>query len=931
MRDDEEDHAAQLATEALELPLSERATFLDVQCQEDSRLRREADRILAQRLHQRQKQLFETASALPASERTSFLKDECGSDEDLLARMRALLNAPDTISEFLPTIGAVSTPDLDVGELTEFVPGEMIGPYRVTRHIGEGGMGSVYEAMQTGALTRRVALKVIKLGMGTREVLSRFAAERETLARLAHQNIARVFDAGTTTQGNPYFVMEFVQGEPLTDYCDRHRLTVHQRIELMIDVCAGVAHAHARNVIHRDLKPANILVTDDPDARTPKIIDFGIAKAVSADANTSHTLAGQLIGTPDYMSPEQAEGRGFDINWRTDVYALGAVLHELLVGARPFEAEALNSFSRDIARTLREVEPPLPSVHARAIELRIGDIAANRCTQPALLIRVLRGELDWIIARAMHKDPAQRYESPTALAADLRRYLGGLPVEAAPPGIGYRVWKFARRRRIPIAALALTALLATLSLLLADRPALALSVALATVASGLIVGLAIATAGLRRAGLERDSAERARAQAEHARRESQAARDDAERQRDLARDAEQRAQRQVAITQAVNSFLSDDLLAAVAPEAAGRDVSLLEVVDAAASRIAGRFEDAPQVRTALQTTLGNTYLSLGQLSQALPLLEDALETRIRDLGDLHPDTLASKHFLSELHIEAGRLDEAESLLRTTLDARTQTLGSDHPDTLLSRSLMGVLCYTRGQYALAEPLYRSVVDACRARWGAHHERTLTACNDLAVLLKATGRLDEAEQLYRQILKTRMESLGEDNPTTLTNMNNLAALYFVQNRFEDAAPLLEKTLNARRRTLGDDHPRTLISLSNLAGTYDRLGRHADALPLHELAVQGARTSLASTHWHTGLYLARLGSCLTSHARFIEAETALLEAHGLIIAKRGESDEWTRYAIEQLGTLYEAWQRPDDAARWRTKLDGSDSRKPDSTPPA
>ncbi|MDX1385249.1 MAG: serine/threonine-protein kinase, partial [Thermoanaerobaculia bacterium] len=420
----------------------------------------------------------------------------------------------------LPTPGSEEPP-------TERFPSPLWAPappeidgYRLLQRIGKGGMGEVWEAEQLEPIRRRVALKLIKPGMDTEQVIVRFEAERQALALMSHSAIARVLDAGATPGGRPYFVMELVRGEPITRFCDRHRLTIHDRLELFLKVCDGVQHAHQNAVIHRDVKPSNVLVTYQDDRPVPKIIDFGIAKAVAgrlAD-RTLFTRFGEFLGTPEYMSPEQLAGKD-DVDTRTDVYALGVMLYELLAGTLPHDASRLRELGpEDLRRRLLESEPPRPSTRLSRLGAESDTAATNRSTEPRRLVSLLEGDLDWIVGKAMEKDRVRRYASVSELAADVRRHLDDEPVLAGAPGAGYRLGKFARRHRGPLLAAGLVVLV-------------------------LLGGILGTTLGLLRA----------RAEAREAR-------------------------TQAAIAQAVNAFLNDDLLAAVSPEEQGRDVSMREVL-----------------------------------------------------------------------------------------------------------------------------------------------------------------------------------------------------------------------------------------------------------------------------------------------------------------------------------------------------------------
>src|SRR5215831_16128156 len=407
-----------------------------------------------------EKAIFNVARQIGSPDaRAEYLQQACGTDSGLRERVQVLLRAYEEQASFLespPPVGGIPTIDKPSSES----PGALIGPYKLIEQIGEGGMGTVWMAQQTQPVKRLVALKLIKAGMDSKQVIARFEAERQALALMDHANIARVLDGGTTSAGRPYFVMDLVKGVPITRYCDDHRLTPRQRLELFLPVCRAVQHAHQKGIIHRDLKPSNVLVAHEDGQPVPKVIDFGVAKAAGQPL-TERTLVtglGTVVGTPEYMSPEQAEINQLDIDTRSDIYSLGVLLYELLAGSPPFSRKELEKAGMlEMLRVIREEEPSKPSTKLCTAE-GLPTLAANRATDPAKLTKLVRGELDWIVMKALEKDRNRRYETPNGFALDILRYLADEPVLAGPPSAAYRLKKFVKRNKGPVVAAGLVLL-----------------------------------------------------------------------------------------------------------------------------------------------------------------------------------------------------------------------------------------------------------------------------------------------------------------------------------------------------------------------------------------------------------------------------------------------------------------------------------------
>jgi non-specific serine/threonine protein kinase/serine/threonine-protein kinase len=783
----------------------------------------------------------------------------------------------------------------------------LLGNYRLLQKLGEGGMGEVWQAEQVRPVQRQVALKLIKRGMDSEQVLARFETERQALALMDHPAIAKVFDAGTTERGRPFFVMELVRGVPITTYCDRHRRSVRERLELFVEVCEAIRHAHRKAVIHRDIKPSNILITETGGRPAPKIIDFGVAKATATrlTERTLFTELGELVGTPEYMSPEQAELTGEDVDIRTDVYSLGMVLYELLVGALPIDSKALRKKGLiELQRIIREEDPPKPSTRVSHLGGSSTATAGSRRTTVPDLVRSLKGDLDWIIIRCLEKDRSRRYDSPQEIAADIRRHLADEPVLASPPSLSYRTMKFVRRHLVGV-------------------------VSASVLVVGLIVGTVGATVGLLRA-----------------------------------RRAEDKAQLEALSSETVTTVLTG-MLAGLDPEAAGellaRDVrerveahwreqgkteeeiaALLGGLDRAMegvnvtgaglrfldemilSRSRGPIEENlaehPEIAARLEHTVGTTYGILGLTGKSEPHLLRALELRERELGRDHPDTLGTMNSLSVLYWIQGRYDEAEPLFLATLEARRRVLGPDHPHTLASMHNLATLYNNRGLYEKAEPLFLETLEKHKQVLGEDHPNTLGSMNNLAFLYSVQGRFAEAESLFLETLEIENRALGENNPDTLGTMSDLAALYVHLGRYDEAEPLLLETFESQRRVLGDDHPDTLGTMNNVAALLIDQGRYGEAEPLLSEAIEIQTRLLGSDHPVTLSSTNLLGRLYANTGRLELAGTLLNEVLNRRLQVLGEHHPDVGDSYYGLGCLAAARANHDESIaylRQATKL--------------
>jgi non-specific serine/threonine protein kinase/serine/threonine-protein kinase len=648
-------------------------------------------------------------------------------------------------------------------------------------------MGEVWVAEQREPIRRTVAVKVIKVGMDTRQVVARFEVERQALAVMDHPTIAKVLDAGATEHGRPYFVMEYVKGVPMTEYCDQQRLSTADRLELFMRVCEGVQHAHQKGIIHRDLKPSNVLVTIQDGRPVPKIIDFGIAKA-TAHRLTQHTMfteLGLLVGTPEYMSPEQAEMTALDIDTRTDIYSLGVLLYELLTGTLPFESRTLRQQALDeIRRIIRQVEPPRPSTRITQLGPASAETARNRLTDPVRLASQLRGDLDWITMKAIEKDRTRRYETATALAGDLQRHLQSEPVAAGPPSTAYRTMKFFRRHRFGVAVAAVIVLLI-----------LGTSVALAVQA--------------RRIADERDRANR-----------------EAER----------------ANVEAVRAGRAADFLASLfrmadPAEARGRAVSAREVLDRGAARIGKELSNDALLQARLLFTMGDVYRSLGAIDRAEHLLGEAVDLRRRTLGAEAPDTLRTASLLGFVYDLGGKSDLAEKTLTSVLKAERRILGENHPDTLRTLNNLASVYDSQGRYDLYSTTIRQVFERRRHTLGEHHPDTLGSQYNFAIALYRENKFVEAEAMLKEVAASFTRIEGRDHPHTLMAKDLLATIYLGMQRPREARRVLAEVYEIRQRVLGSDHMDTLGSKVGLAkvARLEHRYQEAESLLRETLAAQ------------------------------------------------------------------------------------------------
>ena len=750
-------------------------------------------------------------------------------------------------------------------------------------------MGVVYMAEQTEPVERRVALKIIKPGMDTRQVIARFEAEEQALAMMDHPNIAKVLDAGATDSGRPYFVMELVKGIPITTYCDQQHLTPKERLQLFIPVCQAVQHAHQKGIIHRDLKPTNILVALYDGQPVPKVIDFGVAKATGArlTEKTMFTQYGQVVGTLEYMSPEQANLNQLDVDTRSDIYSLGVLLYELLTGCTPFDRQRLRSAAFDeMMRIIREEEPPKPSTRLSTIDT-LPSVAANRKIEPKKLSALVRGELDWIVMKALEKDRARRYETATGFANDIQRYLNDEAVVACPPSRTYRFRKFARRNKAALATSAVVAAALLLGLVGTSWQMLR-----ATMAEQL------AQSRYEESGRLSGAANRKRARPSSAR-----ARPNKE---------AEKARTEAAIAQAVNDFVNDDLLGRADPaQRAEPETSRCgKCSTRPPRRLRQRFADQPLVEAAIRYTIGTAYNSLGEYDDAARHLQRARQIRREQSGEDHVATINAELSLLWVAHHRAEYQQVRSRLQPLLKRCERVFGEDSATTVWAMWQLSDIERHLAHFEEAEQLGTKALDIRRQVLGEEHPHTLKSMSNVAKVYSAQGRYEEAETLYVKTLNILRQTLGEEHPNTLVSMNNLAGLYKAQGRYEKAESLCLKTLEIQRRVLGVEHPHTLFSVNGLAVLYEARGRHEDAEALLRETLDALSRLLGEKHPATLTVMNNLAAIYETHADYPEAEALYLKTLDVRRQVLGEGHPDTLNCMNNLACLYFAQRRYEEA---------------------
>ncbi len=811
---------------------------------------------------QRVQELFARAAALEGAARPALLEKECGDDAELRREVLSLL-----AHDRGPTLAAAveQAADAAIGALGQ--DGQRVGPYRLLSEIGAGGMGRVFLAARDDAEYRQqVAVKLLRPGLVHAELVQRFRTERQILARLSHPNLARLLDGGSTAAGEPYIVMEYVAGRPITEHCQARRLSRPERLRLFRSVCLAVHYAHQNLVVHRDIKPSNVLVTDDG---VPRLLDFGIAKLLRSEQDEptlALTRQGARLLTPEYASPEQI--RGEPVTTATDVYSLGALLYELLSGRTPF---ASGGSGAELERRILEEDPLRPSLAARA---------TARGGRPRAAPRLRDAELDTIVLKALQKAPARRYASAEQLAEDVQRYLAGRPLLARPDSLRYRVSKFVRRHPLGVAAAA------------------------AFVALVLVFGAAMGALASRL----RDERNRAQTEAETARQvtrflvdlfrisDPSEARGDAITAREVLDQGAQRVRGELRGQPRVQAALMGtigDVYQGLGLY--GRAKPLLE--ESLATRRRALGDEHPETLDAL-ASMAALARRRSDFEAALARNRAALAARRRVLGEGHPDVAASLHDLAMTLQAMGRLDQAEAAARDALRIRRAALGERHPEVAGALATLAGTVRARGDMLAAEPLYREALALQRAARGEDHPDTVGAMHSLAGLLNAKGDYEEAERLFREVLERRRRLYPGPHPALYATLNNLASLVHDLGRLDEAEPLYREALAMTVSVFGEDHLDVAIRLNNLASLLEDRGSLAEAEPLYRRAHDIRRQRLGAQHTAVATGLQNLGRLLVMRGRLAEGEPLLREALALRRRLLGAEDPALPGALAALG---------------------------------
>lgn len=815
-------------------------------------------------------EVFDSAMGCSPRERPALLAQLCKGDTGLKNQIETLISMEDVARKYLRSaVQEAAQEFLGEQETSEDKFVERIGNYRLLRELGRGGMGAVFLATRDdGEFRQQVALKLSRCEMNTKDILRRFRNERQILAALDHPFISRLLDGGATVEGLPYFVMEYVKGKPLLEYCDEQKLSMEKRLKLFRQICSAVNYAHQNLIIHRDIKPSNILVTADG---TPKLLDFGIAKSLGSeviDSNGTGTRTEAQLLTPEYASPEQL--RGEKVTTATDVYSLGVVLYELLTGHRPFRL--MKKTPLELMRVICEEEPERPSTiierreeqtDETRREVTIDTISQARDTQPDKLRRQLSGDLDNILLKALRKEPERRYSSVEQFSEDIRRHLEELPVIARPDTAGYRARKFIARNRFGV----LASTLAVLSLIIAVVATLAQNVQIAKERD--------------RAAQERDTASRERERAER-----------------------------------VSAFLADVFKVSSPSESRGNEVKARELLDKAAQNIGNELKDQPEVQATLMATMGEAYANLGLHEQAIALFKRSLETRRRVLGK-HPDVASSLADLGLVLSFHGEFDSAEPFLRESLEMRRELFGNEQEDVANSLGALSSLMYQKNNLAEAERLGLEAMQMRRRIFGAEHPKVAVSLETMGAIMYEQSKFQESENYLLEAIAMRRKLLGNDHPDTVRVIKNLAVTWSESGKENAAEPLYREVIEARRKLLPAGHPEIGYALIDFGALLVLRNKAKEAEPMLREGLEIVKKSLAPNHLFRALGERALGRCLLAQKRYSEAELLLLDSFNIYKSNYGIENERTQLAVKALAEFYEETNKPQKAAQYRALL--------------
>ncbi|MCA9000569.1 MAG: serine/threonine protein kinase [Planctomycetes bacterium] len=799
------------------------------------------------------KELFLDALDLEGSARRDFLEERTAGDAELRAQVEALLRAHGEWQSsstaglsilggmpVLPKAGALFTGDFQEGQA-----GDQVGPFTLMREIGRGGFGSVWLAEQEIPVRRQVALKMLKAGLDTNEVTTRFMAERQALALMDHPGIARIFDGGSTERGLPWFSMEYVDGIPITTYCLARKLPIQDRLQLFIQTCRAVQHAHQKGIVHRDLKPNNVLVSDATGTPAPKVIDFGIAKAIeqSLTPEPLATRSGQTMGTPAAMAPEQIEGAG-DVDTRADVYSLGVLLYEMLTGFQPF-ADAAGKFPpvEELLRIVRNHDPVLPSGRIKAAGV-----------ESSVRSKQVRGDLDWIVMRCLEKDRERRYNSVDLLIHDVERHLVGDTVSAGPPTLSYRLAKLTRRYR---AALVVGLLIIVL----------------------LVGGVVASTMQARRAR----AAER------------------------LAKEETQRATVELERFESIATLLEHVLMGIKPEEARGKDTQLLSDILEQAQAHVDEKQPTPVVEASIRRVIGGAYLAIAKFEESEAQLTRALTIRRKELGDTNLDTLQLVEELGMVYLTWGKHDLALPLLEQAYRGRLAQSGPDDRETVHALVSLASAHTEMAQFEKAAEELSELRAWHLRELGEQHPDTLLVMNNLATCLLNLNQQDEAVEIFERLVELQAEVAGPDAPATLSALGNLGGLYSQMGRAEDALGILQRTLESKRRVLPEGHPSLLVSFSNLARAHKQLKQYEEAERLFDEALAQGLAAHGPNQRHVQILQYNRASLFVETQREVRALTLLEELLHSVQATEPENSPFLNAVQGLRNKLQESTRAP------------------------